>query len=77
MALFIGIPIVLVWVIGFPLYITLTLWQKRKELDKMENIIKFGLFYIGLNDDSFYWEILISNGRKLFFILCSTLLSSL
>jgi len=39
MALFIGIPIIIVWVLGFPVYVTLILWRKRKELNKIENIV--------------------------------------
>jgi hypothetical protein len=38
--------------------------------------MRYGLFFVGLNDNSYFWEILVVNGRKLIFIICSTLLSS-
>jgi hypothetical protein len=28
-------------------------------------VIKYGLFYIGLTDESFYWEIGINNLKKI------------
>jgi hypothetical protein len=42
----------------------------------MHNLRLYGIFYVGLNDDSFYWEILVMNGRKMILIMVSTFFSS-
>jgi len=39
--------------------------RKRLKLDEKDNVIKYGLFYIGLRDETYYWECLVSNGRKI------------
>ena len=38
-------------------------------------IIKYGLFFIGLTDKGFYWEILVINIRKVVFIAVAVSLS--
>lgn len=48
-------PILLIWVIGFPLLIFVILCKKRRDLDDKITIMKFGLYYIGFKDHSFYW----------------------
>ncbi len=75
--MFIGLPIIFVWIIGFPITIFLALYKRRKDLDNQDTERMFGLFFVGLNNDSYYWEIIIVNLRKTVFILCSTLLSSI
>jgi hypothetical protein len=35
-------------------------------------IQEYGIFYIGLKDDSYYWDVLISNLRKVLFIAIIT-----
>ena len=35
-------------------------------------IQEYGMFYIGLKDDAYYWDILISNLRKVLFITIIT-----
>jgi hypothetical protein len=42
----------------------------------MQNLRLYGIFYIGLNEDSFYWEILVMNGRKIILIMASTFFSA-
>jgi hypothetical protein len=68
------VPVLLVWVIGFPLFILAIL--KRKNLDDKEVILKYGLFYIGFKDSSYYWEIIVNNLRKLVIILISIFFNS-
>ena len=51
------------------------LFRRRKHLDDPDNIIKYGLFYIGLTDKAYYWEILIINLRKILFVGISVSLS--
>lgn len=76
MALVIGIPYVAIWVIGFPVYVFTCLYRNRKKFDEKEIITKFGLFFVGLNDKAYFWEVIITNARKIIFIMCSTLLST-
>jgi hypothetical protein len=74
--MFIGIPIILIWVVGFPLYIFIQLYKARKHLKRKEIILTYGLFLVGLKDDSYFWEIAISNLRKIIFVMCGTIISS-
>jgi len=63
--IFVVLPTILVWTIGFPFFTFLMLRRKRLNLDEKDNVIKYGLFYIGLRDETYYWECLVSNGRKI------------
>jgi hypothetical protein len=63
------LPVILIWTIGFPVVTTYVLWKlkkgpKEKDLNSLDNVIKYGLFYIGLTDKSFYWEIAVNNLKK-------------
>jgi hypothetical protein len=49
---------------------------KQGHLNEMQNLRLYGIFYVGLNEDSFYWEILVMNGRKIILIIVSTFFSS-
>jgi hypothetical protein len=44
-------------------------------LNDKELLINYGLFYVGLNDDAYFWEVVVSNARKIIFISCSTFFS--
>jgi hypothetical protein len=76
MALAIGLPYILIWVIGTPAYFFIKLYKNRKNFDDKGIITNFGLFFVGLNDKAYFWEIIITNARKITFIICSTLLST-
>ena len=41
-----------------------------------EFVLTYGLFMVGLDDHAYYWEILVSNIRKIIFIVCGSLLTS-
>lgn len=43
----------------------LILYKKRFQLDDRQNVIKYGLFYIGLTNEAYYWEVVVNNLRKL------------
>jgi hypothetical protein len=73
MALSIGIPFLLVWVIAFPLLAFYKIQKNKKNLNDLNFLKRFGLFYVGLNDDSYFWEVLINNSRKIIFIMTSNL----
>ena len=77
MAVPIGLVFILFWVIGFPVYIFYKLFHKRHNLDDQEVILGYGLFFVGLSDKAFFWEVIVTNFRKVIFILCSTLLSTI
>jgi len=62
-------PIMVVWVLGFPLMILYLLFKHRDKLDDKDTIIKYGIYYIGLTNKMFYWEIVIVNIRKALFII--------
>ena len=49
------LPVIIVWVIGYPFAIFTLLYRQRKNLNDNDNIIKYGLYYIGLKDETFYW----------------------
>ena len=72
----IGVPIIVVWVVGFPLLVFGKLFMARNDLNNKDIVVTYGLFYGGLNDDAYFWEIAASNIRKVVFIMCSTLLST-
>lgn len=67
------IPIALIWTIGFPALTFLILYKKKNELDDRSNVITFGLFYIGLKDETFYWEVVVNNLRKLIVVAMSVI----
>lgn len=72
----IGCTFILVWAILFPIAICLRLRREKGQLSKPHNMKLYGIFYIGLNDDSFYWEIIIMNIRKIAIIVVATFFSS-
>jgi hypothetical protein len=75
MALAIGLSFIGVWVIGFPAFIFRKLYIYRYRLGEKDFILEYGLFYVGLTEQAFFWEVVISNIRKVVFVSCSTLLS--
>lgn len=54
-----GIPIVVFWVIGLPLIAFVQLFRKRTHLQEDKNLRTYGFLYLGLTNNSFYWEILL------------------
>jgi hypothetical protein len=66
--------LILVWIIGFPAYIFYKLHKNRLILDNEQLVTTYGLFYVGLRDDAYYFEILITNSRKILFFSFSSLL---
>jgi hypothetical protein len=42
------------------------------KLREKQVIQEYGMFFIGLKDDAFYWDVLISNFRKVLFITIIT-----
>lgn len=66
----------MIWGILFPLFIAAKIHENRARLGEYQILKLFGIFYIGLNDDSFFWEIIVMNVRKYILILSVTFFSS-
>eukprot|EP00347_Sterkiella_histriomuscorum_P010324 403376745 len=77
LGLVIGLTYIFFWTLGFPIFVFLMLRKNSKNLNDENVTLQYGLFFVGLNDQAYYWEIVIVNIRKMIFIICATLLSSL
>lgn len=55
MLTFFTLPTLIVWVFGYPIMMFILLLRNRKNLNNNATIIKYGLYYIGLKDEAFYW----------------------
>eukprot|EP00350_Pseudokeronopsis_sp_OXSARD2_P001894 CAMPEP_0170547324 /NCGR_PEP_ID=MMETSP0211-20121228/5706_1 /TAXON_ID=311385 /ORGANISM="Pseudokeronopsis sp., Strain OXSARD2" /LENGTH=119 /DNA_ID=CAMNT_0010852295 /DNA_START=281 /DNA_END=640 /DNA_ORIENTATION=+ len=62
------LPALLIWVLGFPFAVFYLLYRNRKDLSDKQVIAKYGLYYIGFNDKSFYWQVLVINLRRASYI---------
>lgn len=49
------LPVILIWVIGYPLFIIIILSKNKKRLNEISMIKLFGLYYIGFKDNSYFW----------------------
>ena len=76
MSLIIGLFLILVWVVLFPLLIFVFMRRQRLKFEDQKTLLKYGFFYVGLNDDSYYWEIIVVNFRKIIFIILASILSN-
>ena len=65
-----------IWGVIFPIAIFLKIRENSGRLGDHQILKLYGIFYIGLNDDSFYWEIIVMNLRKFLLILVATFFSS-
>ncbi len=72
----IGGTFILVWAILFPIIVYLRIIREKGQLDHPKNLKLYGIFYIGLNDDAFFWEIIIMNIRKIAIVVVATFFSS-
>lgn len=74
-AAFVGVPIIVVWVIGMPLIALIILIKNRKKLDE-EYMKKYLLIiYQGLKPEKFYWEF-VNTFRKILVLLIVVFMSS-
>jgi hypothetical protein len=76
MQLSIGISLIAIYGVMFPLAIYLKIRENADKLSDPQILKIYGIFYIGLNDDSFHWEIVVMNIRKFLLILVSTFFPS-
>ncbi|CDW75727.1 UNKNOWN [Stylonychia lemnae] len=75
-SLFIGFPFIFLWTILFPLIVFYKLKRIKGQLGNPDNLKLYGIFYVGLSDNAYYWEIIIVNSKKLLFILTSVFVPS-
>ena len=71
----IGIPTLIVWVIGMPLYIFVVLESHRRKKHNDKIRFRYGMLMEGYDDDYFFWESVIAS-RKMFVIGVSIFMSS-
>jgi len=62
------VVIAIILVFGFNEYILRKLYHNRHELSSQSIIQKYGLFYAGLKDTAYTWELIIVSIKKFFFI---------
>lgn len=74
-AIGIAVPLSIVWILGFPFYIFWKLYKARRNLNDKEVLLSYGVFIVGLEDNSFFWEILVSNFRKVIYIACGAFMT--
>lgn len=71
------LPIIMIWVIGYPLLIFCLLFKNRKKLDDKEVLMKYGFYYIGFKDEAFYWQILVIHIKRIVFTFIQVVLAKL
>lgn len=72
---FVGLPMLVVWVIGMPALALLILFKNRKNLDDWKVKKYFLILYQGLKEDKFYWEF-VNTFRKFLILVFNVFLSS-
>ena len=63
-----ALPVFVVWVFGFPLIVFRALYKNKDKLNEKDMLIKYGLYYVGLSDKGYYWEVVVVNLRKVLFV---------
>jgi len=74
-ALAIGIPMILVWVIGAPLVGIIILTKHRRHLNDPIFFSRFRMIYQGLKTKFFFWEF-VNIGRKMFLVSTNVFMST-
>jgi hypothetical protein len=75
--LYFTLPIIIVWVFGYPIFVYILLRLNRNALDEKSTIMKYGLYYIGFKDNSYYWQVIVINVRRMCYIAISVALSKM
>eukprot|EP00347_Sterkiella_histriomuscorum_P000895 403374110 len=60
LGLVIGLTYIFFWTLGFPIFVFLMLRKNSKNLNDENVTLQYGLFFVGLNDQAYYWEIVIT-----------------
>jgi putative lipase involved disintegration of autophagic bodies len=72
----IAVTFITLWAIIFPVAIYCRINREKGRLNHPNNLKLYGIFYIGLNDNTFYWEIIVMNIRKIAIIAAATFFSN-
>lgn len=59
----IGVPGILIWIIGFPAFVWVKLCEKKRFLSNLNVRQRYGFLYNGFSERSYYWEV-VSIVRK-------------
>lgn len=70
-----GFVFIVFWAGIYPLYVACKLRKIKEHLNYTNHLKLYGVFYIGMNDNCYYWEIAVVNLRKITLILCAAFLS--
>ena len=62
--IFLGLPMIAIWIIGLPVLGILILLKNKKKLRTSEIRSQYRILYLGLRDKTFYWES-VNTARKL------------
>ena len=74
-SLFIGFPMLIVWVIGMPLIALIILFKNRHNLEDWKIKKYMLILYQGLRKETFYWEF-VNTLRKFVILSLNVFLSS-
>jgi hypothetical protein len=70
-----GFAFIAIWAIIYPVVVYSWLERIKNHLSYTNHLKLYGVFYIGMNDNSYYWEIVVVNIRKILLILCAAFLN--
>ena len=70
------IPMLIIWALVYPLFIFIILRRNKSRLSDPDMLVKFGIYYVGLTDKRYYWEVLFLNTRKIMVSAVFALLNS-
>ena len=74
-SLIVALPSILIWSLGVPGLVLLTMYKRRNYLNKHFNKIVFGFLFNGYKSSKFYWEFLIMF-RKILIICIAVFMQS-
>mmetsp|Transcript_20803 Transcript_20803/g.19837 ORF Transcript_20803/g.19837 Transcript_20803/m.19837 type:complete len:239 (-) Transcript_20803:241-957(-) len=64
-----GLPSLFIWVIGFPVGLYIMLYRRKSKLTEKDTIKRYGIYYIGLTDERFYWQLAVINMKRVIYII--------
>jgi hypothetical protein len=76
LAFSIGMTIILLSLVVFPLVIYYRLKTIKGKFGDHVNLKSYGIFYIGINDNAYYWEIIVNTIRKLVLVITAAVVPS-
>ena len=71
----VGLPSILIWVIGLPIFCLFILYKNKRDLDELWLRLQYGFLISGYSKRHYYWEFVITF-RKIIVICCSVFLTN-